>query len=443
MELILLAAYGLLLFHAAFAVRKRTTAGFYVNNRESGALGIGFSIIASCVGASATIGMIGMAFAVGTPAFWWLGSGAAGLLILSLVLARIVRKSGAFTLPHMVEAFLGTPARPVISLIIVAAWSAILAAQFAALGQVLEPLTGLSPLLCLGISLLLICGHTLGGQSAVMRADKAQTLIILLALCTILAWLTRHNPSWIARVEIQAVNTRFPPEKLIYFLLVVGANYIVCPMLFGRMLSARSERQAKLGGLIGAAGIASCAGLIVCVGLACRGLLPAATPEDAVLTTILSVYMPSWMHLVVSFALISAIVSSADSCLITAATVLSFDLLRRRDPASGQKCVLLLGSAGAVISLWGKGILGFLLMAYDVFACGVVAPVFVGLVLHRRRRLDPRWACSAVALGGILGFVAAITETTLFSYAGMGLSLLLAAGGAIRGLPAQKKPEYV
>ena len=446
MELILLAAYGLLLFRAAFATRKRTADSFYVNSRESGALGIGFSIIVSCVGASATIGMIGMAFAVGTPAFWWLGAGAAGLLVLSLVLARVVRKSGAYTLPHMVEAFLGAPARPVISLVIVAAWSAILAAQFAALCRVLEPLTGLSPLFCLGISLLLICGHTLGGQSAVMRVDKAQALIILLALCIMLAWLTWRNPAWTAAVEMQAVNTRFPPEKLVYFLLVVGSNYLVCPMLFGRMLSARSERQARLGGLIGAAGIAFCAGLIVCVGLACRGLVPAATPEDAVLTTALTAHMPPWMHLVVSFALISAIVSSADSCLITAATVLSFDLLGRRDPASGQTCVVLLGLAGAAVSLWGKGILGFLLMAYDVFACGVVAPVFVGLLLHRRRRLDPRWSCAAVALGGMMGFAAAVTGQTLFSYAGMGLSLLLAAGGAIRGLPAQSqqaKPEYV
>jgi Na+/proline symporter len=48
-----------------------TDAGsaFFVNNRKSSALGVALSIVVSCVGASATIGMIGMAFTLGTPAF--------------------------------------------------------------------------------------------------------------------------------------------------------------------------------------------------------------------------------------------------------------------------------------------------------------------------------------------------------------------------------------
>lgn len=442
MALILLAVYALVLLRAALVSGKRTADAFYVNNRESGALGVGFSIIVSCVGASATIGMIGMAFAVGTPAFWWLGAGAAGLVVLSLVLARTVRASGAYTLPHMTETFLGPKARPVISVVIVVAWSAILAAQFSALRQVLEPLTGFSSLACLGLGFVLTCGHTLGGQSAIMRADRVQVLLIILALCTMLAWLTWRNPSWTGGVALQAVNRDFPPEKLLYFLLVVGANYVVCPMLFGRMLSARDEGRARLGGLVGACGIALCAGLIVAVGLACRGLVPAGTPQDQVLTAMLASHVPFWMHLVVSFALISAIVSSADSCLVTAATVLSFDLLGRDDPASGRKCVLLLGFAGATVSLWGKGILGFLLMAYDVFACGVVVPVFVGLLLHRKRRLNPRWSRAAVALGGLLGLAAAATNEPLYSYAGMGVAIALAVGGAVRGSPAIPKPEY-
>ena len=444
LELTLLAVYGLLIFRAACNPGRRTPGGFFVNNRQSGALGVGFSIIVSCVGASATIGMIGMAFAVGTPAFWWLGAGAAGLVLLSLLLARIVRGSGAYTLPHMAEGFLGAPVRPVMSLVIVTAWTAILAAQFAALTKVLEPLTGFSPLACLGLGLLLICGHTLGGQSAVMRADRVQALIILLALLAMLGWLTLHNPAWPASVSFEVVNADFSPGQLLYFLLVVGANYLVCPMLFGRMLSAKNERSARLGGLIGAGGIALCAGLIVAVGLASKGLVPADTARDDVLPALLGSVLPAWLGLAVSFALISAIVSSADSCLITAATVLSFDLLgnkggRRGAPADGgavrrgQACVAVLGLSGAALSLWGKGILGFLLMAYDVFACGVVMPIFVGLLLHRRRRIKSRWACAAVAFGGCFGLGAAVTGDALWSYAGMSVSFFLTLCGTYDG----------
>jgi SSS family solute:Na+ symporter len=440
MAFALLFLYALVIFWVGFVIARRTPDSFYVNNRESGAWTVGFSIFVSCVGASATIGVIGMAFVVGTPAFWWLGAGAAGLMLLSLALARKVRASGAYTLPHMVEAFLGPSVRPVISAVIVVAWLAILAAQFSALGRVLGALTGFSPLPCLLIGLVLVCGHTLGGQSAIMRTDRIQALLIFSSLVVMLVWLTQHNPTWIGAVRLEAVNADFPPEKLLYFLVIVGANYVVCPMLYGRILSAKNERNARLGGLIGAAGIVLCSTLIVAVGLACKGLIPAQTPQDEVLTSVLGTVMPYWMHLVVSFALISAIVSSADACLVTAATVLSFDLLGRgsrpavpsRSVRREQVCVVLLGLAGAAVSLWGKSILGFLLMAYGVFACGVVMPVGIGLLLHGKRSIDPRFACTAVVVGGLLGLTASLTGNPLWSYAGLAVSGALTLGGSSR-----------
>ncbi len=79
---------------------------FVVAGRRYGAGVVGVSIVASCVGASATIGMTGLAFSSGTPAFWWLGSGAVGLLVLSTLLARKVRRSNVFTLPDMAEKFI-------------------------------------------------------------------------------------------------------------------------------------------------------------------------------------------------------------------------------------------------------------------------------------------------------------------------------------------------
>lgn len=407
-----------------------------MNNRASGAWDVGFSIIVSCVGASATIGMIGMAFSVGTPAFWWLGAGAAGLAALALLLAKAVRKSGAYTLPHMAETFLGKQTRPLIAAVIVVAWSAILAAQFSALGRVLEPLTGFGSYVCLAISFLLICGHTAGGQSAIMRVDRIQALIIFAALGVMLAWLTRHNPGWVSNVRFEATNDAFPAEKLRYFLVVVGANYLICPMLFGRLLSAKDEKSAVTGGLIGALGIIACSALIVAVGLASKGLIPADTAGDGVISAVLSGVMPPWMHIVVSFALISAIVSSADSCLVTAATVCSHDLLGRKSPATGRACVFVLGLAGAGISLWGKGILGFLLMAYGIFACGVVLPCFVGLLLYPTRRIDTRLACAAVIAGGAFGIAAALTENSVYNYSGMAVSGLLTLAGAWRGSPA-------
>ncbi|MDL2275415.1 sodium:solute symporter family protein [Desulfosarcina sp. OttesenSCG-928-G10] len=436
MEIALLGVYAIMIVGLAASGRKRTAVAFFVNERASGPWGVAFSIVVSCVGASATIGMIGMAFTVGTPAFWWLGMGAAGLVALSVLLARKVRRSGAYTMPHMVETVLGKPVRPLVAVVVVIAWSAILAAQFSAVVRVLESLTRFSPLFCLVVGFFLIVAHTFGGQAAIMRTDRLQALILFLALLVMLGWLNGDNASWPSRFAFEATNEQFPPEKLVYFMIVVGANYLVCPMLFGRLLSARDEGSARLGGLLAAAGIMICAMFIVAVGLACRGLLPADTAQDAVLTTVLAQRMPPWMHLVVSFTLLSAIISSADSCLVTASTVLSFDLLGKRSAASGRLCVLVLGLAGAALSLSGKDILGFLLMAYDVYACGVVVPVFAGLMLYGYRRMDTRWACAAVVSGGLCGAMATVSGQTDFSYIGMALSGLLTLAGAFFAQPS-------
>ena len=444
MGIALLCAYGLLILWAAVrGGEDGSAAAFFVNNRASGALEVASSIIAACIGASATIGMIGLAFAVGSPAFWWLGAGTAGLVPLSLLLARKVRESGAYTMPQLAERFLGSLARPMLSIVIVVAWMAILAAQFTAVAEVIRMLVGLPQILCLGVGFLFIVLHSLGGQAAIMRLDRLQTVILVGSLLVILGWLTVHNPTWPALMQVQAVNADFPPEKLVYFLVVVGANYLVCPMLFGRILSARDGKSARLGGLLAAGGIALCAVLIVAVGLACRGLVPADTARDAVLTRVLSDVMPVWMLLPAALALLSAIVSSADACLVTAATVLSHDLLKKEEPAVGRACVLILGLAGMGLSLWGKSIIDLLLMAYDGYACGVVGPVFIGLMLEGRRRLDSRFACAAVAIGGILGLIAALSARTEFSYAGMAAAVLITLGGTLgrEGGPEAAKPE--
>lgn len=428
MGIVLLCGYALLI---ARIVCKGGTgiASFFVNNRSGSALEVAFSIIVSCIGASAAIGMTGMAFQLGTPAFWWLGMGAAGLTLLALLLARNVRQSGAYTMPQLVERYLGASSRPLISLLIVVAWMAILAAQFSAVAGVIGGLTGFSPVLCLGIGFMLIALHSLGGQEAIMRLDRVQAVLLISALLLLLGWLCAHNPNWTETVRFEAVNIDFPPERLLYFLLVVGANYLVCPMLFGRLLSAESAGSARRGALLAAGGIAGCAALIVAVGLACRGLIPADTPQDAVLNTVLAEVLPAWMHLPVSLALLSAIVSSADSCLITAATVLSHDLLHKKDPAVGKACVLGLGLTGLAISFWGKGILGFLLMAYDIYACGVVAPVFIGMLLGKNR-IAPYCACAAISIGGALGLASALTEQSGYAYAGLAAASLISLMGA-------------
>jgi len=86
-----------------------------------------------------------------------------------------------------------------------------------------------------------------------------------------------------------------------------------------------------------------------------------------------------------------------------------------------------------MLSLWGKSILGFLLMAYSVFACGVVMPVGIGLLLYGKKSIDPRFVHAAVVAGGLLGLTSALADNPLWSYAGIAVSGVLTLCGCAGG----------
>lgn len=140
----------------------QTTAGYFLNDRKSKTHQVGFSIIASCVGGSATVGMCGLAYEVGTPAMWWLLSGAAGLVVLRIFMVPRIRARGsALTMPEMIKDLIGAPAHRLSCVIILCAWVAILAAQFVAMGRIVAGLTGLSPTAAMACGALVIVLYTL------------------------------------------------------------------------------------------------------------------------------------------------------------------------------------------------------------------------------------------------------------------------------------------
>ena len=289
-------AMGILASGAISCRKANSREGFSINNRNSSAWLVGFSIVVSCVGASATMGTVGLAFSVGTPAFWWLGSGALGLSVLTISLARKIRRSHAIPLSEMVQDFFGSQARWIISLIIVVAWLAILAAQFTALKQIIAVLTGSSQASACMLGAGLIAAHTLlGGQAGIIKLDKWQGVILLFGLLLVISWLLGINGGALSEVRFEIVNREFSADRLIYFLLILGGSYVVCPMLFGRLLSARSEQAAQKGALGAVLALFLVSAMVVMIGLLSKGLIPAHTVPDQVLSTVLEQVFPWWL----------------------------------------------------------------------------------------------------------------------------------------------------
>lgn len=411
-------AVALLALGLLDARRDRRAPAFFVNDRSSGALGTGFSLAASCIGGSATVGMAGLAWQVGAPAFWWLGSGACGLALLTVFLARKVRASEAYTMPEMVAAWLGPRARTLVSLIIMPAWLAILAAQFTAMGKLTGALTGMMPegALLLGAAVI-VAYACLGGQASVIRSDLPQCLLLLGGILVVLFWLLGHDATPLAQMPLTLVNERFGLDRFSYFMIIMGGSYLVCPMLFGRILSARDHGSAVRGCWLAVFVLLVCAAAVVAVGVLCRALVPADVNPDDVLASAIGL-MPPWVGMILLVALLSAVLSSADSCLITASTVLCNDVFRRRDVTWCRAVTLAFGVCGLLLASRGHGILELLLMANDVYVCGVAVPVFTAMLM-KRGCVHHGAALAGMLLGGAGGLACAASHQPVFGYAGM------------------------
>ena len=98
--MIILTAYALFLLWLGYTEYKKadSVGHFVVSSRNAPWYLVGGSIIASCIGGSATIGTVGLSYEIGFAAIWWLLSAVCGFILLTVFLAKKVSNSKALTL---------------------------------------------------------------------------------------------------------------------------------------------------------------------------------------------------------------------------------------------------------------------------------------------------------------------------------------------------------
>lgn len=431
--------YGCALFLSCLGLRSKAhdSDTYFVYNRQGGAGIVTLSLLASSIGGSATLGMIGLAWQVGAPAFWWLGSGVLGLSVLGLILAGKIRKSGVRTMPELCQKQLGESFRTFCGVLIALSYIPIVAAQFSSLALIIAQLGGIDYITALFAgTAALLCYTGAGGQTAVMKSDVWQFFILAAALVIIL-YFCLTNPTGLSALnstKLTPVNGRFPLSRLVYFLVILVSSFIVGPMLYGRLLSAKDEQQARNGSLNAALGLFLIACVITAAGICMQGILPAALfppefrPED-ITGIYLKEQLPAWAGIFCFLGLLSAVVSSADSCLFTAASICANDLFKNPSISACRLSMLGITCCALALSLLGKGILALLLMANDIYVCGVVPPVFVSLVCSERR-IGNHCLILAMLTGSILGITGALLEKGELSVAGVFISLTICLAGA-------------
>lgn len=404
--------------------------------RQGGGV-VTLSLLASIVGGSATLGIADLTLKLGFPAFWWLGVGTAGLLLQAWLLSERVRGMGACTLPDVANITVGGEARTLTALIIAVTWTGIVAAQFAALSQIFAVLTGLTDtrILLIAVSLVVMAYTAAGGQLSVLRTDALQFALVFGGVAAAWAFVYFGPAGEGAAVGgawagVEMLNDRFGWADLASLFCLVGATYFIGPDIFSRNLSAKDGATARRSTLTAAVGLFVFALLMVSVSLWAKAHGVGGQGANP-LVALIRDYLPAPVALLLGLGLVSALVSSADTCLMSAATILEHDLLRRDNMGRTRAFVLAIGLVALGIALLKSDVISLLMAAYSVYAPGVVAPLFVAIMAHGRRPLcKPLWL-AGVAAGGLCGFLAGVLGMPSLPLAGMGISAVLAVAAVL------------
>lgn len=423
----ILAAYVIVMLGIGFldSGKVKTFDGYILAGRNRGSLMVGSSILASVVGASATLGVADLAYQVGFPAFWWLGSGALGLFLCGTLVAGKIHGLGVYTLAELVRRIIGPSAGQAVSVVVVIGWTGIVAAQFAAAAKIVSSMTGWSYPSALVASASLIIGYSiLGGQVSVLKTDAVQLILLLGGLSATIWFLFGRTGLPPDGMELRLFNEAFGPDRFWYFMLVVGSGFVIGPDIFSRLFTARSPGSARC-----STWIAGSLLLLVSLGIAAIGIWGRSfveLPEGAsLLPWILEHEVPPWLGAMFSFGLLSAIVSSSDTCLMSASAIAEHDLLKGSGVPRTRIIILLMGLSAIIIAALEADIISTLLLAYSLFNCGVIPPLLTAVLFWPVRRLREGWMIAAVAAGGGAGIAGKLLEAEWVTMCAMGLSLLL------------------
>ena len=423
LQLTIIAVYFLAIIGIGVWSKRRAGSqnGFFVAHRQGTLPFITGSLVATAIGGSALIVTSQLGYELGLPGAWWLLVGSIGLVLLGVFFARRVRGAALYTLPELVEKQYDRRVSLAAAILIVIAWIGVVAGQIVAAGIFLSILgIGSTTFWVVIFTAVVVVYAILGGQFSIIRTDVFQAPIFFIGIFIVLALVfSRVGGLEGLKASLPLGYFSFPTspafdwKMLLSFLILVGATYVVGPDMYSRLFCAKGEKTAQQSALLSAFLFIPLAFAITLIGMSAKVLYPQIMPAQA-FPQVISGLSPGLSGLVIA-AVIAALMSSADTCLLSQSVILTEDIIKRVHPALDErKTVLLtrlslvgLGLVALGLALILKTVYESLLFAYTVFTCGLVVPVIAGFYKDKLK-VTPRGALAALIGGGIIGLLGKI-----------------------------------
>jgi len=407
---ILIAYLAVIILIGIVSTRKaKTTKGFFLADRSLGWFALTATITATTVGGSATIVAGGRIYAQGLPALWYDIGGGLGLIILGLFIAHKVRKTGLITLPDITGSLFDDKVRYASAILIIIteiAWISLLIQASSLILSVVLPID--FTLILIVITIGFIIYTLLGGQYAVVYTDIVQFFIMIIGICVIAApilfWEALPNIH-----ELSSVSIAFPVNEEIGFLaagsifFMMFMPHIVGPDIYSKILSAKNEKIAKKGAILSGILKLSFAIAIGLIAISALILHPGLSNPYLAIPTAVFGLSPILAGIILA-GFLSVMISSADSCLLSAGTILSVDIVRKKNVNISRIGILFVGFGALILALYYGDILKTLQLAYTVFTAGLTLPVLFGFY-KEKTRITSKGALWSLIFGGIISIL--------------------------------------
>ncbi len=385
----------------------KNPADYFVAGKKAGLFQVSGSLLATILGGSAILGTIELSQKLGWPALWFLFCASFGLMLL-VPLSKYVKRVGNYTLPEMLGHFYGKKAETISSVIIPFAWLGIIAAQIIAAAKILNGLGILNYPGAAVISGFIFIIYTLaGGQMSILKTDLIQAILIIAGIIAlvIFSFVKAEEHHFHSLNSFTLFNETFSFFDLIILFLTYSVTFIVGPDIYSRVFCAKDEQTA-------AKSVFLVSVLLIPISIALTWLgIFTASEHNTNIVGFAETLLPEWIYGIFIASLLSAVMSSADTTLLTSSIIISElvseDLNRERVLVQTRTFIVIIGILAIGISIFITSIIQALLFALTVFSGAFVVPVLAGLL---KFKVQSNRVLVAIITGGILSLIGKITH---------------------------------
>ena len=324
--------------------RNRDAADFFLAGRGLGPWIAAISASASSSSAWTLLGVSGAAYAWGLPALWLFPATVGGFLLnwvwIAPRLQKLASGEGAITLSAIIAPVgLGESRRVILraaATIIVFCFVFYIASQFEAAGKAFESTFALSIHASILIGAGIVLAYTLlGGFWAVSVTDSVQGLLMLTAavVLPVVALIAVGGFDSLVASLMATKNADSPTGPLsavmaVLFalgLLGIGLGYPGQPHVVNRFMALKDEKSLRQGRVIALAWAVIVYSGMLTVGFSARVLFADFGDSEQVMFKMAGELLPPVVAGVMLAAVLSAIMSTADSQLLVASSAISYD----------------------------------------------------------------------------------------------------------------------